>query len=78
MGTQEARASNYTRAQAFLDAGAHILSTDFPVLPTFFNSSYAVRICPVSCTAHAMRELFGCLHSQCDPDKNAGVATAVG
>ncbi len=41
--TQEARASNYTRAQAFLDAGAHILSTDFPVLPTFFNSTYAVR-----------------------------------
>lgn len=40
---QEARANDYTRANAMLQAGAHILSTDFPVLPTFFASKYAVR-----------------------------------
>ena len=39
VGTTEARANSTTRANALLKAGAHILSTDFPVLPTFFASN---------------------------------------
>ncbi len=45
--TEEARASDPSRAQALLAAGAHFTSTDFPSLPTFFNSSYEVRLPPV-------------------------------
>ena len=42
---QEARSNSTARATALLKAGAHILSTDFPTLPTYFPSTYAVRLC---------------------------------
>ena len=40
---QEARSNSTARATALLKAGAHILSTDSPTLPTYFPSTYAVR-----------------------------------
>ena len=46
--TEEARASDPSRAQALLAAGAHFTSTDFPSPPTLFNSSYEARPPPVT------------------------------
>lgn len=40
--TLEARANNTERVRALSAAGAHFISTDYPSLPTFFNSSYQV------------------------------------
>lgn len=42
--TLEARANDPSRARTLLAAGAHFTSTDFPSLPTYFNSSYQVLL----------------------------------
>ena len=40
--TDEARTNSTQRAQALSAAGAHFMSTDFPSLPTYFNSTFQV------------------------------------
>mmetsp|Transcript_6161 Transcript_6161/g.17685 ORF Transcript_6161/g.17685 Transcript_6161/m.17685 type:complete len:445 (+) Transcript_6161:269-1603(+) len=60
--TLEARANDPSRARTLLAAGAHFTSTDFPSLPTYFNSSYQVRLpqaftCNPTTTSTSLGEL---------------------